>query len=131
MTHYVGLDMSQKVTAICVVDETGRRLWRGLCTSDPEQIERAVQRHANKARIGIETGPKSPNDSKHDHNSTSPRGPLRAGPGHVTSRRLASSRTLPWFTSLPCRRLSGAQTGRHTVAQPAQQGPNNVPRPNN
>src|SRR3984957_14959840 len=37
----------------------------------------------------------SPNDSKHDHNSTSPRGPLRAGPVHVTSRRLASPRTLP------------------------------------
>jgi len=28
MTHYVGLDVSQKVTAICVIDDTGRRLWR-------------------------------------------------------------------------------------------------------
>ena len=39
MPHYVGLDVSQKLTAICVVDDTGRRLWRGQCTSDPEQIE--------------------------------------------------------------------------------------------
>ena len=38
MPHYVGLDVSQKLTAICVVDDTGRRLWRGQCTSDPEQI---------------------------------------------------------------------------------------------
>jgi transposase len=61
MTHYVGLDVSQKLTAICVVDDTGRRLWRGQCTSDPEQIERAVRRHGGgEARIGIETGPMTP-----------------------------------------------------------------------
>jgi hypothetical protein len=28
MTCFVGLDASQKVTVICVVDSTGRRLWR-------------------------------------------------------------------------------------------------------
>jgi transposase len=61
MTQHVGLDVSQKLTAICVVDDTGRRLWRGQCTSDPEQIERAVRRHAgDDARIGIETGPMTP-----------------------------------------------------------------------
>jgi transposase len=60
MTHYVGLDVSQKARAICVVDDTGRRLWRGQCTSDPEQIERTVRRHADDARIGIETGPMTP-----------------------------------------------------------------------
>ena len=58
MTHYVGLDVSQKVTAICVVDETGRRLWRGQCSSDPEQIERTVRRHGgDELCIGVETGP--------------------------------------------------------------------------
>jgi transposase len=61
MTHYVGLDVSQKSTAICVVDDSGRRLWRGQCASDPEQIERAVQRHGGEeACIGIETGPMTP-----------------------------------------------------------------------
>ena len=61
MTHYVGLDVSQKLTAICVVDDTGRRVWRGQCTSDPDQIERAVRRHGgDQARIGIETGPMTP-----------------------------------------------------------------------
>ena len=31
MTCFVGLDVSQKMTAICVVDDAGRRLWRGQC----------------------------------------------------------------------------------------------------
>jgi transposase len=31
MTRVVGLDVSQKITAICVVDDAGRRLWRGQC----------------------------------------------------------------------------------------------------
>jgi hypothetical protein len=29
MTYFVGLDVSQKMTAICVVDNAGQRLWRG------------------------------------------------------------------------------------------------------
>jgi transposase len=61
MTHYVGLDVSQRLTAICVVDDSGRRLWRGQCASDPEQIKRAVQRHGGEdVRVGIETGPMTP-----------------------------------------------------------------------
>ena len=61
MTRFVGLDVSQKLTAICVVDDTGRRLWRGQCPTHPEQIEQAVRRHAgDAAAIGIETGPMTP-----------------------------------------------------------------------
>jgi transposase len=61
MTHYVGLDVSQKMTAICVVDSGGCRIWRGVCASAPEPIEQAVCRHAgNDVRIGIETGPMTP-----------------------------------------------------------------------
>jgi len=61
MTPFVGLDVSQKMTAICVVDDAGRRVWRGQCTSDPEQIEQMVRRHAgDDARIGLETGPMTP-----------------------------------------------------------------------
>jgi len=61
MTRFVGLDVSQKLTAICVVDDSGRRLWRGQCASDPEQIERTIRRHGGEdARIGIETGPMTP-----------------------------------------------------------------------
>ncbi len=61
MTRFVGLDVSQKLTAICVVDETGRRLWRGQYATDPGQIERMVRGHAGEdAKIGIETGPMTP-----------------------------------------------------------------------
>ena len=61
MTRFVGLNVLQKLTAICVVDETGRRLWRGQCATDPGQIERTVKGHAGEdARIGVETGPMTP-----------------------------------------------------------------------
>ncbi len=61
MTCFVGLDVSQKMTAICVVDDAGRRLWRGQCPTNPEQITILVRRHAgDDARIGIETGAMTP-----------------------------------------------------------------------
>jgi transposase len=61
MTRFVGLDVSQKLTSICVVDEAGHRLWRGQCATNPDQIERAVRGHAGAdAHVGIETGPMPP-----------------------------------------------------------------------
>lgn len=58
MPLYVGLDVSQKETEICVVDGEGRRLWRGKCTSRPEAIAEALQQRAPDAvRVGMETGP--------------------------------------------------------------------------
>ena len=61
MPHYVGLDVSQKTTAICVVDEQGQRLWRGECTSDPGAIAARVFKHAGvDAKVGIETGSMTP-----------------------------------------------------------------------
>ena len=61
MTRFVGLDVSQKLTAICIVDETGRRLWRGQCATDPGRIERLVREHTGEdASIGVETGPMTP-----------------------------------------------------------------------
>ena len=61
MPHYVGLDVSQRTTSICVVDGTGRHLWRGSCRSEPEGIFGALAQHAGtNSRIGIETGPMTP-----------------------------------------------------------------------
>lgn len=58
MAQFVGLDVSQKITAVCIVDGAGTRLWRGQCLSTPEQIETTVCQHADKdVRLGIETGP--------------------------------------------------------------------------
>src|SRR6201996_9567212 len=58
MMRFVGLDVSQKTTAVCVVDGNGARIWRGQCLSTPEQIEALIRRHGGAdARLGIETGP--------------------------------------------------------------------------
>ena len=61
MTRFVGLDVSQKLTAICVVDETGRRLWRGQCV-DGSRADRADGAGAcgRGRRVGLETGPMTP-----------------------------------------------------------------------
>lgn len=61
MTQYVGLDVSQRMTAICIVDEVGRRIWRGERRTVPEEIECAVRRYGGEdSRIGIETGAMTP-----------------------------------------------------------------------
>src|ERR1700730_6814221 len=61
LTRFVGLDVSQKMTAICVIDHAGRRLWRGQCPTIPEQISGLVRRHAgDDVRAGIETGAMTP-----------------------------------------------------------------------
>ena len=57
MEQFVGLDVSQKLTHICVVDREGKALWRGSSPTTPEDIAAAVRAHAPGAvRIGLETG---------------------------------------------------------------------------
>jgi transposase len=61
MPLYVGLDVSQKTTAICAVDEEGQRHWRGVCSTDPVEIASRIQRHAGvDAKVGVETGAMTP-----------------------------------------------------------------------
>jgi hypothetical protein len=61
MTYFVGLDVSQKMTAICVVDNAGLGLSRGQCPTPLQQIEAMVRRHAgDDFRIGIKTGAMTP-----------------------------------------------------------------------
>ena len=58
MEHYVGLDVSLKLTSICVVSETGAVVQEGVVDSDPEAIAAFVRSKAPKAvRVGLETGP--------------------------------------------------------------------------
>ena len=60
MKQYVGLDVSQDQTSICVVDESGRVLWQGKCASTPEAIAATLGSRAPQAeRIGLESGPLS------------------------------------------------------------------------
>jgi hypothetical protein len=55
--EYVGLDVSQKETAICVVDETGKLVFEGRGKSDPGALAALLAKRAPMAeRIGFETG---------------------------------------------------------------------------
>jgi len=57
MEQYVGLDVSLKMTAICIVDRTGKIEREGMVTSDPEAIAKFIRLHTKRvARIGLETG---------------------------------------------------------------------------
>jgi len=54
---YVGLDVSLESTSICVVDDKGKAMWRGVCRSDPAEIAAVLSARAPGAlRVGIETG---------------------------------------------------------------------------
>jgi hypothetical protein len=57
MERYAGLDVSLKLTAICMVDGTGKIEREGVVSSDPDAIATFIKSHAsNVARIGLETG---------------------------------------------------------------------------
>lgn len=54
--HYAGLDVSDRLTHICIVDCEGGIVWRGACATDPEVLARTLGRHApDLARVLLET----------------------------------------------------------------------------
>src|SRR5215207_187992 len=61
MQHFVGLDVSVKETAICVVDEQGRVVARATVESGPAAIVSwLLARGIRYGRVGLEAGPMSP-----------------------------------------------------------------------
>ncbi|WP_246756226.1 hypothetical protein [Bradyrhizobium diazoefficiens] len=57
MKQYVGLDVSQRERAICVVSEMGQVIFEGRGKSDPGALTGQLRKHAPHAeRIGFETG---------------------------------------------------------------------------
>ena len=55
--QYVGLDVSQKETAVCVISETGQLIFEGKAKPDPGNLTKLLRKHAPLAeRIGFETG---------------------------------------------------------------------------
>jgi transposase len=57
MQQYVGLDVSQKETAVCVIDDTGRIVFEGKARSEPGALAKIIGKRApNAVRIGFETG---------------------------------------------------------------------------
>jgi transposase len=54
---YIGLDVSDKVTHICCVDYSGKVIWRGEATTDPEALTAKLKKHCKDiTRIILETG---------------------------------------------------------------------------
>lgn len=54
---YAGLDVSDKTTHICLVDEVGTIAWRGLCATDPRALaDTLLRRCPAVARVVLETG---------------------------------------------------------------------------
>jgi transposase len=57
---YAGLDVSDKMTHVCVVDGSGVVVWAGACATDPEVIARTLKTRApGLVRVILETGPLS------------------------------------------------------------------------
>ncbi len=57
MKEYVGLDVAQKETSICVIDEQGRLVFEGKAKSTLGALTELIRRQAPSAeRIGFETG---------------------------------------------------------------------------
>lgn len=57
MKQYVGLDVSQKEIAVCVVDQEGKVLFEGNAPSNPGALAHLIRKRAPGAeRIGFETG---------------------------------------------------------------------------
>jgi hypothetical protein len=42
-SHYVGLDVSQELTSLCVIDQQGIVVWRGKCATDPDAVAGATE----------------------------------------------------------------------------------------
>ena len=77
MEHYVGLDVSLKLTAICIIDRTGKIEREGVVPSDPEAIAR-YHPHC-MPRIDEMTGNPSLFSSVHSHVAVAPvSSPMRA-----------------------------------------------------
>jgi transposase len=57
MQQYVGLDISQKETAVCVIDDAGQFVFEGRARSKPGALAKLIAKRAPHAvRIGFETG---------------------------------------------------------------------------
>lgn len=60
MKRYVGLDVSQKECAVCILNEDGTSVFEGVCPTDPDVILKAISEHAETVeKIVHESGPLS------------------------------------------------------------------------
>jgi transposase len=58
---FAGLDIGGKRTTVCVIDESGKLVWRGIVDTHPEMIDAALQRFKGALdKVGLESGPFTP-----------------------------------------------------------------------
>jgi transposase len=58
MEQFVGLDVSQELTHLCVISSDGKTVWQGKCSSTPDDIAATIKSKAQDVvRIGLESGP--------------------------------------------------------------------------
>ena len=58
---FAGLDVGFKRTSVCIVDEAGKIVWRGVVDTHPEMIAAALHRwRGGLAKVGLESGSMSP-----------------------------------------------------------------------
>jgi transposase len=61
MTMFAGLDVGFKRTAVCLVNSSGRTIWRGAVDTHPQTIAAALHRlREDIEKVGLETGSMSP-----------------------------------------------------------------------
>ena len=56
MVYYAGLDLSMETTAVCVIDETGRKVFTTTVESSAESIAQALAKIGSIDRVVLETG---------------------------------------------------------------------------
>jgi transposase len=58
---FAGLDIGGKRTTVCVIDESGKLVWRGIVDTHPEMIDAALQRFKGALNmVRLESGPFTP-----------------------------------------------------------------------
>jgi len=61
MAMFAGLDVGFKRTAVCVIDEAGGLVWRGVVDTHAEMIATALRRWRQElSKVGLESGSLSP-----------------------------------------------------------------------
>jgi len=57
MTMFAGLDVAFKRTAICVVNERGEIVWRGIVDTHPKALSAGLRSWRRElAKVGLENG---------------------------------------------------------------------------
>jgi hypothetical protein len=113
MTSYIGLDVSLREIAVCILEEDGRVRFEGCVPTQPEAIVRCLRdRAADAKRIGMESAALQQAANKGGRRAAHPGGPIPAD----THKFGQAARVGDWSDSGPA--LSRCRGSRATRALP-------------